>query len=72
MTEKPISTVVWRKEGVKGGKPLLKGTRVPVDTILRHLSLGWSVTELSELFPAVNAKHVSKLLRDITKDFGKK
>ena len=33
------------------GKPVVKGTRVPVELLLRKLSEGSSVAELSEAYP---------------------
>ena len=34
-----------------GGKPVVKGTRIPVEIILEWLAVGWSERELFENYP---------------------
>jgi uncharacterized protein (DUF433 family) len=36
---------------VMGGKPCIKGTRIPVDLVLRYLGNGQSVEDILEAFP---------------------
>jgi uncharacterized protein (DUF433 family) len=43
---------------VMGGKPCIKGTRIPVDLILRYLGNGQSVDEILEAFPGLAALDV--------------
>ncbi len=43
---------------VMGGKPCIKGTRVPVDVILRYLGDGQSVEEILQAFPGVTREDV--------------
>ena len=33
------------------GKPVIKGTRIPVETILRKLGAGWSTADILDAFP---------------------
>lgn len=49
---------VERKPGVLGGKPVVKGTRIPVELILERLGDGWSEAELVETFPHLEVEHI--------------
>ena len=44
--------------GIMGGKPCIKGTRIPVDLILRYLDDGQSVEDILEAFPGLTAEDV--------------
>jgi uncharacterized protein (DUF433 family) len=46
------------KPEVMGGKPCIKGTRIPVDLILRYLGAGQSVEDILEAFPGLTALDV--------------
>jgi uncharacterized protein (DUF433 family) len=35
---------------VRHGKPVIKGTRVPVATVVAHLGAGWEITRVCEEF----------------------
>ena len=39
--------------GVMGGKPCIKGTRLPVEHILRYLGAGDSIDEVLESYPFI-------------------
>lgn len=41
-----------------GGKPLLAGTRVPVETVRRYLAAGRSVDDILEGFPILTVDDV--------------
>jgi uncharacterized protein (DUF433 family) len=45
---------VERRRGVQGGRPVFAGTRVPVDTVRRHLAAGRPVAEVLEAFPVLS------------------
>jgi uncharacterized protein (DUF433 family) len=45
------------------GKPVLEGTRIPVQTILEFLSAGDSVEEVLEEYPALTHEDVLQCLR---------
>ena len=66
------STVIVQRDGLRGGKPVLKGSRVTIEEILSHLSLGWSVPQLKEAFPSIRIDYIKRLLRDISKDYAEK
>ncbi|HEV3038111.1 MAG TPA: DUF433 domain-containing protein [Candidatus Angelobacter sp.] len=42
--------LVETKEGVLGGAPVLRGTRMPVDSIIDNFDYGVSAAEISEQF----------------------
>ena len=46
------------KPEVMGGKPCIKGTRIPVDLILRYLGNGRSVEDILEAFPGLTVEDV--------------
>ena len=46
------------KPEVMGGKPCIRGTRIPVDLILRYLGNGQSVEEILEGFPGLAVEDV--------------
>ncbi|MGH3866077.1 MAG: DUF433 domain-containing protein [Pseudonocardiaceae bacterium] len=60
VTQRDASTVghVERRRGVMGGKPVLAGTRVPVDTVRRYLAAGRSVDDIVRAFPVLTAADV--------------
>ena len=43
---------------VKAGRPVIKGTRVPVETILRWLGKGMTVDEVIDQFPDLTREDV--------------
>jgi uncharacterized protein len=46
------------KPEIMGGKPCIKGTRIPVDLILRYLGDGQSTDEILQSFPGLTREHV--------------
>jgi uncharacterized protein (DUF433 family) len=46
------------KPEVMGGKPCIKGTRIPVDLILRYLGNGQSVEGILKAFPGLAVEDV--------------
>ena len=44
------------------GKPVIKGTRVPVDAILRRLAEGMSIDEILEEYPNLTREDISAAL----------
>jgi uncharacterized protein (DUF433 family)/DNA-binding transcriptional MerR regulator len=55
-----------RRRGVMGGKELVTGTRVPVETVRRYLRRGASVAEVVEAFPVLAPADVEAVQRTLT------
>lgn len=49
---------IERVEGVQGGRPVVKGTRTPVKTIVGYYKLGLSVEEILEGLPHLTPAQV--------------
>jgi uncharacterized protein (DUF433 family) len=50
------------KPEVMAGKPCIKGTRIPVDLILRYLGNGQSVEDILEAFPGLTVEDVRAVI----------
>ncbi len=44
------------------GKPVIKGTRIPVDLILEKLAAGETVDQLLKAYPRINAESIQACL----------
>ncbi len=45
-----------------GGKPVIKGTRIPVYFILELLANGWSFEDILESYPQLTKEDITALL----------
>lgn len=45
------------------GKPVIKGTRIPVSVILNLLADGYTATDIKKEYPDVTAKDITAVLR---------
>lgn len=54
---------VERRRGAMGSKPVLAGTRVPVDTVRRYLKAGRTVEQILASFPTLTAADVEAVRR---------
>lgn len=48
--------------GKMGGRPVIKGTRIEPDTIVRDYELGSPIEEIHDNFPTVSIETIRKLL----------
>jgi len=48
------------------GKPVVRGTRVPVDAILRRLADGMSMSEVLEEYPNITQEDIRAALRYVS------
>jgi uncharacterized protein (DUF433 family) len=53
--------MVERVPGKVGGRPVVKGTRIPADTILTDEELGATVEETHESFPSLSVETIRSL-----------
>ena len=49
------------REGVLGGKPVIKGTRISIELILDFLAAGWSVDDVRREYPRVTAESMQAI-----------
>ncbi len=52
------------------GKPVIRGTRIPVELILRRLSEGAAIEELLQSYPHLRAEDVRAASEDARRLFG--
>ncbi|WP_456327748.1 DUF433 domain-containing protein [Archaeoglobus sp.] len=45
------------------GKPIIKGTRIPVDAIIRRLAEGMSIEEILKEYPNLTIEDIKSALR---------
>jgi len=48
---------------ILGGKPVVKGTRIPVDLVLEMAGLGYTVEEIMREYPQLSKQTVMEVLR---------
>ncbi len=53
---------IAKTEGVVGGRPAIKGTRIAVDLILEKLSIGDSVDDLLAAYPNISQEAIMACL----------
>lgn len=63
--QRPADSVgtIERRRGAHGSKPLLGGTRVPVDTVRRYLAAGRSEDQVLAAFPSLTKADVRAVAR---------
>jgi len=54
-----------RRRGALGNKPLLAGTRIPVDTVRRYLQAGRSTADVLEAYPDLTEADIEAVRRDM-------
>jgi len=48
--------------GICGGKPVVRGTRVPVQYILELSAIGYGTDEIHEQYPTVSKELIAKVI----------
>jgi uncharacterized protein (DUF433 family) len=61
-TEKPASTAVVSNEAILGGVPVVKGTRIPADTVLAEVRTGKSRFDIFRSYPSLPADGIDVCL----------
>lgn len=67
--KKSISDYITIIPKIRDGKPLIKGTIIPVEFILNQISLGWSLKEIKERYPEINYSYLVKIVDYISESF---
>jgi uncharacterized protein (DUF433 family) len=62
-----LSNLIISNPEILGGKPVFKGTRVPVSNLIEYLESGYTINDFLEGFPTVKQKQVSQVLNLLSK-----
>lgn len=54
--------IIVRDLAIMNGKPLIKGTRITVELILKKLSEGATVKDLLKIYPQITSKQIMAAL----------
>ena len=54
--------LVTINEKILGGKPVISGTRIPVERLKYLIESGYTVENLKEEFPHINKKKISSVM----------
>lgn len=57
------SGLVVSDPGILGGRPVFRGTRLPVQALFDYLADGLSLDYFLETFPSVTREHATAILR---------
>ena len=58
----PLQVPVVRDPGILSGRPVFRGTRVPVDVLFDNLADGLTINEVLESYPSLNRDDVLAVL----------
>jgi len=53
-----MASVIVRDPEILGGRPVFRGTRVPVEVLFENLEDGLSIDEIIESYPSLNKDDV--------------
>jgi len=53
-----MASVIVRDPEILGGRPVFRGTRVPVEVLFENLEDGLSIDEIIEAYPSLNKEDV--------------
>jgi uncharacterized protein (DUF433 family) len=59
-----MSAIIVRDPDILGGRPVFRGSRVPVDVLFETLADGLSVEEILESYPSLGRDDVIALLEE--------
>ena len=57
-----MSDIIESNPEILGGKPIIKGTRIPVALIYELIGLNYSINQILEEYPHLNKKIILTLL----------
>ena len=66
-----MSDIIESNPKILGGKPIIKGTRIPVALIYELIGLNYSINQILEEYPLLNKEIILTLL-EIGKENNKK
>jgi uncharacterized protein (DUF433 family) len=53
-----MASVIVRDPEILGGRPVFRGTRVPVEVLFENLEDGLSINEIIESYPSLNKENL--------------
>ena len=63
MVEVKLSSRIVSNPEILRGKPIIKGTRISVESVLELLSSGWEIKDILEEFPQLKKEDVLSCIR---------
>ena len=57
-----MTTLIESKRGLCGGKPVIKGTRIPVEVIFEMVELHYSIQDIIKYYPTLTEEIVEKVI----------
>jgi uncharacterized protein (DUF433 family) len=66
--EGAMANVIVRDPDILGGRPVFRGTRVPVEVLFENLEDGLSIDEIIESYPSLNKEDVIACLEGACAD----
>ena len=62
MTDRPDEAPIVRDPDILGGRPVFRGTRVPVDVLFDNLADGLTLNEILRAYPTLDRADVVRAL----------
>ena len=66
-----MSNLITQNSGILGGKPIIKGTRMSVESILELLASGVEIDEILKDYPILKKEHILAAIEYASKLVGK-
>jgi len=66
-----MASVITRDPDILGGRPVFRGTRVPVEVLFENLKDGLSLDEIVEAYPSLSRDDLIACLEESESVFGK-
>lgn len=57
-----MTVIIESKPGLCGGKPVIKGTRIPVEIIFEMVELQYSIKDIVQYYPTLTEDVVEKVI----------
>lgn len=67
--EDAMSAVIVRDPDILGGRPVFRGTRVPVEVLFENLEDGLSLDEIVESYPSLDKRDLIACLEEACAQF---
>ena len=58
-----MSGIIESNPEILGGKPIIKGTRIPLDLVFELLGLNYSIDFIIDQYPSLNKEILQKIIQ---------